>query len=236
MSRAMKGKNLIKRYFPLYASGVGIYALPLVLMSILCMLGQNGYSVSLGIKALHEEESVDYFSFGQWGAMMALPIILNGFYLNTLKKIKVFVRIRLNGRMEYRILQLFGCIMNALLWSGVIILIARITVGKISFASVGVILSNQLLWGISYMFVNNFMHLSSELSGVVVMAGISTLHFLGEYRVLPLHASPTAWGMVYRSAEYTHSGISAKFMIMGNVIVGALLMIILMSRPIDLEE
>lgn len=229
-------KSFINGFISIYCSFWNIFVIPLIIMAVLCILGRDSYSIALGIRPLQEGESVDFFAFGRWGAMMVLPIILDGFYLNNLKKINVFVRIRLNRGREYRMLQLSGCIINAALWSSIIVLIAKIAIKETIFPTAPVILTNQLLWGIFYAFMNGIAKLSPEISGGVVMIGFSVFHFLNEYGIVPLLASPTAWGMVYRSTKYIQTGITIQEMIMGNILIGVLFAVILITRPVDLEE
>ena len=206
MNGIKREKSIVNGFFSIYCSSWSISAIPLIIMAVWCILERNNYSIALGIRSLQEGESIDFFAFGRWGVMMVLPIILDGFYFNNLKKINVFVRIRLNGSKEYRKLQLSGCIINAVLWSSVIVFIAKTVIKRIVFSTVAVILTNQLLWGITYALVNGIGKLSPELSGVVVMTGFSVVHFLNEYGIVPLFVSPAAWGMVYRSTavSYTH--------------------------------
>lgn len=236
MTREKCNQHRFKGYLSIYFSSWSVYVIPFVIVSLLCMLVKNGYSVSLGIKVVSEGESIDFYAFGRWGAVMALPIVLDGFYLDILKRASVFVRIRLTGSREFRMLQLLGCVINSLLWGAVVALVAQIVVSNISVSAVLVILSNQLLLGCSYACVNCTSKLPSELSGIAVMAGFSTLHFLNEYGILPLYASPAAWGMVYRSTQFAATGLPIQYMILGNTIVSTLFFFIIITRPIDLEE
>ena len=236
MTREKCKQHRLRGYLSIYFSSWRVYMIPFIIVSVLCMLDNDAYSVSLGIKAVSEGERIDFYAFGRWGAMMALPIVLDGFYLDVLEKTSVFVRIRLAGSKEYRILQLFGCMMNSLLWGTIVALVAQTVVSKISFSALVAILSNQLLLGCSYACVNCTNRLSSELSGIAVIAGFSTLHFLNEYGVLPLYVSPGAWGMVYRSTQFMVTGLPTQYMILGNIIASVLFFFIMITRPIDLEE
>lgn len=236
MNSTKHEKGFINGLFPIYCSSWSISAIPLIIMAVWCIMGRNTYSIALGIRPLQEGESIDFLAFGQWEVMMVLPIILDGFYLNNIKKINIFVRIRLTGSKEYRKLQLSGCMINAAFWSFIIVLIVKIVVKKIVLSMAAVILTSQILWGASYALVNGIGKLSPEVSGVAVMTGFGAVHLLNEYGILPLFASPAAWGMVYRSTKYIQTGITIQYMITGNILLSVLFAIILITRPVNLEE
>lgn len=159
---------------------------------------------------------INVVSFSKWAIMMALPIVLNITYLNKLQTVMVFIQLRLRKSYYYSLLQIYGCALNALLWSVILLVISGIkTSASFSMLIVPVIVGNQFLWATVCILIFNAVKAPS-ISGPVVIGLISFVYFLGEYYPKIERFIPTSWGMVCRSSLFTAAGISIIFMILCN--------------------
>jgi len=112
---------------------------PLVLLFyaavLLCVrVPVHGEFIPLGLTRGEVRGEIDYIVFSRWLLMMAAPILVNGWYLERVSGIEIFVRLRMKSLSRYRLFLLCGCMANSAVWALFIAVVVLVFLGLIFVA------------------------------------------------------------------------------------------------------
>lgn len=198
---------------------------------LLCVLAPvNSQYIVFGLKKSQELGAVNYVAFSRWLLMICAPILVNGWYLERSKKIKIFVILRMKRRTQFKLFLIFGCMFNSAIWALVICIAVMVRFGAIIAAEqLLLLLPNLLLWS-SVMVFLYLMQRGAAWSGLLCIGIIGGTYLIGEYLPALDMFMPSLWGMVYRSNIYINTGWSVVYMMIMSTLMCLIFVFVLIHH------
>jgi len=211
---------------------------PLVLLFytavLLCIRNPiRGEFIPLGLTRGEVRGEVDYIAFSRWLLMMAAPVLVNGWYLERVSRIEIFVRLRMRGLSLYRLFLLCGCMANSAVWA---LFLSAVVLRSLGYAAAGrqllLMLPNLLMW--ACLTAALFIRMKrAPWTGVLCIGIVGGTFLLGGHIPGAEKFMPAIWGMLCRSSYWGEGGIPAGYMVLMSVFLGLVLIAITSPPPLN---
>ena len=169
-------------------------------------------------------------TFFRWQLLIIPPLMAASEYLNSMKALEVFIKLRIKNDSQFLKSQLAVTMGIAVFWGAVVAVLGVITVPQRKFAVIYTILG-QVLWMSLYLTLY-FIRESAAAAITGTVFSTASLFFIGELWNPYCSFLPTSWTMASRSRDWTSDGIPALISIGGSTffICSFLAIIYLMHR------
>jgi hypothetical protein len=195
-----------------------IVNLPFSMVFFLCVLGcvltpAQGTYVIYGLPESQGTQGINYFIFSRWILMMSAPVLVNGYCLERSRKIELYSTLRMKKISDFHLYLCYACAANITIWTSFISIGAIfIDTTKIALQLFAVLLPNCWMWGAAQCMLY-FILRKAAWSGLLVIALIGGVCLVGEYLPSIYAFTPSAWGMLSRSATFISNGLKPSHMV-----------------------
>lgn len=195
-----------------------LFIIVLICLIAVALLYTGDQTPALGIIPAQIPGEIDYVVLSRWLAMMAMPLLINGYFLSQCREVELLTLLHLKETIKWLKVKLFGCFMHTILYTAILVMPLFIFYEHTTAINAFVLLCmNNYLWMFIQIALDDVFPKAS-ITGLVVVAIIFFTFVVGEQVKDYAFCFPTSWGMVCRSKIRSDGNVEIGWFLIANLL------------------